>query len=107
MSAFKAANLDAVFEDFIRWHSPGDWESSETDKSAGSGLNQLDGLGNDEWPPKGRLSNRMSEKGNSWWQLWNDAPVLPASEQKSLLDPNQEGEKVGLSNAQSDTFWFT
>ncbi|XP_026439892.1 rab3 GTPase-activating protein catalytic subunit-like [Papaver somniferum] len=94
MSAFKAANLDAVFEDFIRWHSPGDWESSETDKSAGSGLNQLDGLGNDEWPPKGRLSNRMSEKGNSWWQLWNDAPVLPASEQKSLLDPNQEGEKI-------------
>uniref|UniRef100_A0A0D9VSY4 Rab3 GTPase-activating protein catalytic subunit n=1 Tax=Leersia perrieri TaxID=77586 RepID=A0A0D9VSY4_9ORYZ len=25
MSAFKAANPDAVFEDFIRWHSPGDW----------------------------------------------------------------------------------
>ena len=26
MSAFKAANPDAIFEDFIRWHSPGDWE---------------------------------------------------------------------------------
>ncbi|KAI3994321.1 hypothetical protein MKX01_012578, partial [Papaver californicum] len=94
MSAFKAANPAAVFEDFIRWHSPGDWESSGTDKSVGSGLNQIDGLGNDEWPPKGRLSNRMSEKGNSWWQLWNDAPVLAASEQKSLLDPNREGEKI-------------
>lgn len=29
MLAFKAANPDAVFEDFIRWHSPGDWESEE------------------------------------------------------------------------------
>ncbi|KAI3993514.1 hypothetical protein MKX01_002527 [Papaver californicum] len=87
MSAFKAANPDAVFEDFIRWHSPGDWESSETDKSVGSG-------GNDEWPPMGKLSNRMSEKGYSWWQLWNDAHVLAASEQKSLLDPNREGEKI-------------
>jgi len=27
MSAFKAANPDAVFEDFIRWHSPGDWQN--------------------------------------------------------------------------------
>nr|CAB3496212.1 unnamed protein product [Digitaria exilis] len=29
MSAFKAANPDAVFEDFIRWHSPGDWVSED------------------------------------------------------------------------------
>ncbi|KAL6649753.1 hypothetical protein ACP70R_013977 [Stipagrostis hirtigluma subsp. patula] len=80
MSAFKAANPDAVFEDFIRWHSPGDWVSED---KADSG-----------WPPKGKLSQRMSEHGNMWRKIWNDAPALPVSEQKSLLDPVREGEKV-------------
>nr|GMD17356.1 rab3 GTPase-activating protein catalytic subunit isoform X1 [Ipomoea batatas] len=85
MSAFKAANPDAVFEDFIRWHSPRDWESDDSDAMEGS---------NKEWPPRGRLSERMSEKGNAWRKIWNEAPPLPASEQKPLLDPNREGEKV-------------
>ncbi|CAL5428749.1 unnamed protein product [Camellia sinensis] len=35
----------------------------------------------------------MSEHGNLWRKIWNGAPALPASEQKPLLDPNQEGEK--------------
>ncbi|KAK3151332.1 hypothetical protein QOZ80_3AG0244510 [Eleusine coracana subsp. coracana] len=82
MSAFKAANPDAVFEDFIRWHSPGDWVRE--DKADG----------NSGWPPKGKLSQRMSEHGNVWRKIWNDAPALPVSEQKSLLDPVREGEKV-------------
>ncbi|KAL6901909.1 hypothetical protein ACP4OV_004785 [Aristida adscensionis] len=82
MSAFKAANPDAVFEDFIRWHSPGDWVGE--DKSDG----------NSGWPPKGKLSQRMSEHGNVWRKIWNDAPAVPVSEQKSLLDPVREGEKV-------------
>ncbi|MBA0730455.1 hypothetical protein Golax_022435 [Gossypium laxum] len=80
MSAFKAANPDAVFEDFIRWHSPGDWENDGSEA-------------NDEWPPRGKLSQRMSGPGNSWRKIWNDAPSLPAYEQKPLLDPNREGEK--------------
>ncbi|KAL5720969.1 hypothetical protein ACHQM5_013584 [Ranunculus cassubicifolius] len=83
MSAFKAANPDSVFEDFIRWHSPGDWETS-----ANQGGLKVD------WPPTGGLSTRMSEHGNSWRQIWNDVPALPASEQKPLLDPNREGEKI-------------
>lgn len=82
MSAFKAANPDAAFEDFIRWHSPGDWVS------------EGNGDGNSAWPPKGRLSQRMSEHGNMWRKIWNDAPALPVSEQKSLLDSIREGEKV-------------
>uniref|UniRef100_A0ACD5XKJ0 Uncharacterized protein n=1 Tax=Avena sativa TaxID=4498 RepID=A0ACD5XKJ0_AVESA len=82
MSAFKAANPDAAFEDFIRWHSPGDWVSENK------------GDGNSAWPPKGRLSQRMSEHGNMWRKIWNDAPALPVSEQKSLLDSIREGEKV-------------
>ncbi|KAK9065956.1 hypothetical protein SSX86_015358 [Deinandra increscens subsp. villosa] len=83
MSAFKAANPEAVFEDFIRWHSPKDWEDDSSASSSGK-----------KWPPSGRLSERMSESGNSWRKIWNDAPPLPASEQKPLMDPNREGEKI-------------
>ena len=92
MSAFKAANPDAVFEDFIRWHSRGDWESNVTEASGALG-----GEKHDDWPPKGRLSKRMSEHGNFWRKLWNDAPALPAYDQKPLFDPNLEGEKVIFS----------
>ncbi|XP_019439248.1 PREDICTED: rab3 GTPase-activating protein catalytic subunit-like isoform X2 [Lupinus angustifolius] len=96
MSAFKAANPDAVFEDFIRWHSPGDWE--EDDDPEGSRSSSSSGLDIEKskhnWPPQGRLSKRMSEHGNLWRKIWNSAPALPTSEQKPLLDPNREGEKV-------------
>lgn len=91
MSAFKAANPDAVFEDFIRWHSPGDWESEVNDAAS---YEKIDESPKSEWPPKGKLSERMSEYGNSWHQMWNDVPALAASEQKPILDPNREGEKV-------------
>ncbi|KAF3454875.1 hypothetical protein FNV43_RR05323 [Rhamnella rubrinervis] len=93
MSAFKAANPEAVFEDFIRWHSPGDWENDGMKESGSSESLSTDGS-KDDWPPKGRLSQRMSENGNMWRKIWNDAPALPASEQKPLLDPNREGEKI-------------
>ncbi|KDP45778.1 hypothetical protein JCGZ_17385 [Jatropha curcas] len=93
MAAFKAANPDAIFEDFIRWHSPGDWETDETEDTGLSRSSTMDSL-KDGWPPRGRLSQRMSEHGNLWRKIWNDAPALPAYEQKPLLDPNREGEKV-------------
>ncbi|KAJ8543586.1 hypothetical protein K7X08_006109 [Anisodus acutangulus] len=93
MSAFKAANPDAVFEDFIRWHSPGDWETDDNMEKVVSHTNAVVDSRND-WPPRGKLSERMSECGNSWRKIWNETPPLPASEQKPLLDPNQEGEKV-------------
>uniref|UniRef100_A0A2P2M4T8 Rab3 GTPase-activating protein catalytic subunit n=1 Tax=Rhizophora mucronata TaxID=61149 RepID=A0A2P2M4T8_RHIMU len=93
MSAFKAANPDAMFEDFIRWHSPGDWEANETEECGPSKSSIMKTL-NDDWPPRGRLSRRMSESGNLWRKIWNDAPALPAYEQKLLLDPNREGEKI-------------
>ncbi|XP_038722871.1 rab3 GTPase-activating protein catalytic subunit isoform X2 [Tripterygium wilfordii] len=93
MSAFKAANPDAVFEDFIRWHSPGDWEDDGIGQTGPSKRFVMQGS-KDNWPPRGRLSRRMSEQGNLWRKIWNDAPPLPASEQKPLLDPNREGEKV-------------
>ncbi|KAM7258011.1 hypothetical protein ACFE04_013752 [Oxalis oulophora] len=85
MSAFKAANPAAVFEDFIRWHSPGDWENEEVEASSSS---------KDNWPPQGRLSQRMSEHGNLWRKIWDEAPSIPASDQKPLLDPKREAEKI-------------
>ncbi|XP_073019709.1 uncharacterized protein [Primulina eburnea] len=94
MSAFKAANPDAVFEDFIRWHSPKDWENDiniEHNQVSPSNANRGSTV---KWPPSGRLSERMSDHGNSWRKIWNEAQPLHASEQKPLLDPNTEGEKV-------------
>ncbi|VVB16464.1 unnamed protein product [Arabis nemorensis] len=93
MSAFKAANPDAVFEDFIRWHSPGDWESFEHEATEPSEVPITEGS-KDKWPPRGHLSQRMSDQGNLWRKSWNDAPALPADDQKPLLDPNREGEKI-------------
>lgn len=90
MSAFKAANPDAVFEDFIRWHSPSDWENDESDIRFQNGKNEK----YSDWPPHGKLSQRMSEQNNSWRRIWNDSPALPASEQKPLFDPIREGEKT-------------
>lgn len=93
MSGFKAANPDAVFEDFIRWHSPRDWESDDNEEIGVSQTNSIE-VSEVKWPPRGRLSERMSDNGNSWRKIWNEALPLPVSEQKPLLDPNREGEKV-------------
>ncbi|XP_027337979.1 rab3 GTPase-activating protein catalytic subunit [Abrus precatorius] len=98
MSAFKAANPDAIFEDFIRWHSPGDWVEDNDPEGSGSSSLSSNALDNkkakESWSPRGQLSKRMSEHGNLWRKLWNSAPALPAYEQKPLLDPKREGEKV-------------
>ncbi|PIN14383.1 hypothetical protein CDL12_12992 [Handroanthus impetiginosus] len=93
MSAFKAANPEAVFEDFIRWHSPKDWENDEHEEIGVSQSSAME-VSKVKWPPRGRLSERMSDSGNSWRKIWNETLALSASEQKPLLDPNREGEKV-------------
>ncbi|KAF9951615.1 Rab3 GTPase-activating protein catalytic subunit, partial [Modicella reniformis] len=47
MSAFKASNPGCVLGDFIRWHSPKDWDEE-----------------------KHQMSARMAESGNIWQELW-------------------------------------
>jgi hypothetical protein len=47
MSAFKASNSGCILGDFIRWHSPKDWDDE-----------------------KSQLSARMAESGNFWQELW-------------------------------------
>ncbi|XP_028552450.1 rab3 GTPase-activating protein catalytic subunit [Dendrobium catenatum] len=91
MSAFKAANPDAVFEDFIRWHSPSDWESDGVEDKS---IHDIVNSPKPNWPPKGRLSQRMAEHGSLWRQIWNTSPAIPSSKQRPLLDPIREGEKI-------------
>ncbi|KAK7372128.1 hypothetical protein VNO80_05497 [Phaseolus coccineus] len=76
------------FDDFTiasSWerHSPGDWIEDDLEVE----------MSKDNWSPRARLSKRMSENGNSWRNIRSSSPALPVSEQKPLLDPNQEGEK--------------
>ena len=74
MSAFKAANPGCVMEDFVRWHSPRDWNAS-------GGV-------------RGQLSERMRYKGNRWRKLWLESTSVPAWEQVPLFDPLVTGERV-------------
>ena len=94
MSAFKAANPSAAFEDFVRWHSPKDWIDGDDAPVGGD-----DGRRMDECPPRvaprGALSERMRRDGNAWRTLWDSAPRVSARAQKmALFDPIVEGEKA-------------
>ena len=70
MESFKAANPGSVLADFVRWHSPRDWEE-------GRGLSQ-----------------RMKSEGNIWAGLWDQARAVPARRQRRLFDDTREAEKV-------------
>ena len=94
MSAFKAANPSAAFEDFVRWHSPKDWIDGDDAPVGGD-----DGRPTDECPPRvaprGALSERMRRDGNAWRTLWDSAPRVSARAQKTaLFDSIVEGEKA-------------
>lgn len=98
MAGFKAANPGAVFEDFVRWNSPRDWikddEVTETE-SVAAHSNNMKG----EWPPKGKLSARMAEPGNTWVRIWESVRGVPISQQRPLFDYTREAEKVGRTES--------
>lgn len=121
MMAFKAANPQASLADFVRWFSPADWVSKDADADMGdtesgsendAGLRtaqkpippmKLDAEPNPEPNPKsshavgsrrGRLSARMGRKGNIWEELWQDAEMLPASQQVPIFDAAAHGSKA-------------
>jgi Rab3 GTPase-activating protein catalytic subunit len=77
MSAFKAANPGCGFEDFVRWHSPRDWEKEEEGKHG-----------------PGRLSARMVCPGNAWRRAWEQAAPAAAAQQRPLFRPESEGERA-------------
>lgn len=97
MAAFKAANPAAAFEDFIRWHSPRDWIEEDAFQDTLETLGPFNShadVGDSSWPPRGKLSDRMSHPENMWFELWRSVEPLPASKQKLLFDHTREGEKV-------------
>ena len=70
IAAFKAANPRASNLDFIRWHSPRDFDSNSRE-----------------------LSDRMKAR-NDWAELWQNTEACPAHNQKRLFDEAQKGLSV-------------
>ncbi|KAF9124212.1 Rab3 GTPase-activating protein catalytic subunit [Mortierella sp. 14UC] len=79
MGAFKAANPGCSIGDFVRWHSPKDWDEK-----------------------KSQMSTRMADSGNFWQELWEKAETLPACKQKPLFDHYHHAGKA-LSYLKSQT----
>ncbi|CAH1429669.1 unnamed protein product [Lactuca virosa] len=98
MQAFKAANPGCILEDFVRWHSPPDWEPAgdverkEDDSDSSS---------------RGHLSMRMQKEGNLWREIWGTAKPVPAVKQSPLYDEDLSVEGIlhGLEDlSPSDLF---
>lgn len=68
MQAFKFANTDSEFIDFLRWYSPKDVDSSDS------------------------VSDRM-ETG-TWRQCWEESKPVPSHLQRPMFDCAVEGEKA-------------
>ena len=106
MQAFKAANPQARFEDFVRWHSPRDWTPSETNRMVFrlSFIFQLYYM----FPfisfrkyefsfysslALGELSARM-QGDNAFRTLYDSTSAVAASHQQRLFNADREGEIV-------------
>ncbi|XP_065570395.1 rab3 GTPase-activating protein catalytic subunit-like isoform X2 [Artemia franciscana] len=76
MEAFKAANPNSIFEDFIRWHSPTDWISDAESEYGG------------------KLSPRMLIENNTWIETWRNCHAVPARRQRRIFDDTKEAEKI-------------
>jgi Rab3 GTPase-activating protein catalytic subunit len=89
MEAFKAANPLGCLEDFVRWHSPRDWNDGTGDSGHVPLPAEEAEAGLDE-----RLSVRMRRSGNLWIELWREAKPVPVFRQRALFDATREGERV-------------
>merc|ERR1719203_2065709 len=67
MESFKAANPGCILADFVRWHSPRDWDQD-----------------------KCKLSPRMEIEGNIWKEAWENSKPVPAKRQRRLFDDTKE-----------------
>lgn len=71
MQSFKAANPKSVFADFLRWHSPKDYdEKSET------------------------ISERMLIPNNVWVRSWEAAQPIPVSTQARIFNDTKIAEEI-------------
>ncbi|ORX53713.1 hypothetical protein BCR36DRAFT_410897 [Piromyces finnis] len=88
MEAFKAANPNAEFEDFVRWQSPRDWIIEDNDE-------ERKDLNDDEYDKKhGHLSMRMMEPGNLWIEIWKKSKSIPIVKQVPLFEYKDIAEKI-------------
>ncbi|CAB3399243.1 unnamed protein product [Caenorhabditis bovis] len=71
MQCFKAANPGCVLEDFVRWHSPKDYDEKT-----------------------GKLSERMQIPENTWIQCWEAAKPIPVINQTRLFNDTMLAEEV-------------
>ncbi|OUC41162.1 hypothetical protein D917_03595 [Trichinella nativa] len=77
MQAFKAANLNCCFEDFVRWCSPKDIEFNGKECASAYSYNLF----------------LMSNK-EGWYLVWTNAVPLPISQQGNILDFNKTAKKI-------------
>jgi len=88
MEAFKAANPNAEFEDFVRWQSPRDWIVEDDGE-------EREDLNNDEYDKKhGHLSMRMMEPDNLWIEIWKKSKAIPITKQIPLFEYKDIAEKI-------------
>ncbi|KAI3688523.1 hypothetical protein L2E82_46151 [Cichorium intybus] len=85
MQAFKAANPGCILEDFVRWHSPPDWEPNLVQTKQSNG---------DDSSSRGHLSMRMQKEGNLWREIWETAKPVPAVKQSPLYDEDLSVEGI-------------
>lgn len=94
MQAFKAANPGCILEDFVRWHSPPDWEPAGDDDGAERKESVNGGATADDSSSRGHLSMRMQKEGNLWREIWETAKPVPAVKQSPLYDEDLSVESV-------------
>ncbi|XP_042485226.1 rab3 GTPase-activating protein catalytic subunit isoform X2 [Macadamia integrifolia] len=89
MQAFKAANPGCILEDFVRWHSPPDWNEAEPSNEIKDCIHEADSSSR-----RGQLSSRMQKEGNLWRELWETSKPLPAVKQAPLFDEDLAVESI-------------
>ncbi|XP_043692439.1 rab3 GTPase-activating protein catalytic subunit isoform X2 [Telopea speciosissima] len=89
MQAFKAANPGCILEDFVRWHSPPDWNEAEPSIEIKDSIHEADPSSK-----RGQLSTRMQKEGNLWRELWETSKPLAAVKQAPLFDEDLAVEGI-------------
>lgn len=82
MEAFKAANPDCCFEDFIRWYSPKDFIDAQYDEQSGQLLTGQS------------LSERFQPSDCLWKRIWQSAKAVPVCRQQRLFNYSMEAERA-------------
>ena len=81
MEAFKAANPESCFEDFIHWYSPKDFLDANYDEHG-------------QLLTRECLSERFQLSDCLWRKIWQSAGAVPFARQKRIFNYSMEAERV-------------